>query len=405
LAAVVILAIETATRAGSLALLDGSTCVAAAGDPIRTHGERLPAEAVEFVVTAGRALSDVDLLAVVAGPGSFTGLRVGIAAVQGLALPTGRRVVPVPTLEAVVSGWLEASGPDGLVVTCMDGQRGDVFFALYDTAAATRFEECRVLIDASVGRPDEAVEQILARCQGRPLQFVSTGRFDHQQTWSGRLAAARFSALPGTLAESAARLAARRGDQAVPPHAIRPVYVRRPDAVLARARAAVRQNGGAGGGEGTFVFERVTDAARVAEVEAMQRRAFAHGWGAEALQWEVEHNAVARLYVLRDSQGAAVAYCACWIVVDELHINSLAVDEPYRRRGLARRLLGEVLADAVAAGARSATLEVRASNQAARALYEGFGFRVEAVRRDYYQTPREDAMVLWRRGLDAGGAR
>jgi ribosomal-protein-alanine N-acetyltransferase len=62
-------------------------------------------------------------------------------------------------------------------------------------------------------------------------------------------------------------------------------------------------------------------------------------------------------------------------------------------------MLVEVLADAVRSGARTATLEVRESNAAARALYEGLGFRVEATRRDYYQHPREDALVLWNRQL------
>jgi ribosomal-protein-alanine N-acetyltransferase len=94
-----------------------------------------------------------------------------------------------------------------------------------------------------------------------------------------------------------------------------------------------------------------------------------------------------------------VAYCACWIIFDELHINSLAVDENWRRRGVARYLLEGVLKEAAAAGARSATLEVRRSNEAARTLYEGLGFHVDAVRRDYYQHPREDALILWHRAL------
>jgi ribosomal-protein-alanine N-acetyltransferase len=87
------------------------------------------------------------------------------------------------------------------------------------------------------------------------------------------------------------------------------------------------------------------------------------------------------------------------MIFDELHINSLAVDERWRQQGIARRLLVGVLAEAVRAGARTATLEVRESNAAARALYEGLGFHVEGVRRDYYQHPREDALVLWHRRL------
>ena len=140
----------------------------------------------------------------------------------------------------------------------------------------------------------------------------------------------------------------------------------------------------------------------LAGVEALQRRTFTNPWGLDAIRWELEHTDVARLYVMRAPLGPVVAYCACWLVFDELHINSLAVDETWRRRGVAVRLLRAVIAEAVAAGARSATLEVRRSNDAARALYEGLGFRVEAVRRDYYQHPREDALILWHRGLRQG---
>jgi ribosomal-protein-alanine N-acetyltransferase len=137
----------------------------------------------------------------------------------------------------------------------------------------------------------------------------------------------------------------------------------------------------------------------LADVEALQRRAFTNPWGAEALRWELANTDVARLYVMRVAAGPLVAYCACWMVFDELHINSLAVEFDWRRRGLARRLLVHVFREAVRDGARSATLEVRRSNDAAIALYDRLGFRVEGVRRDYYQEPREDALVLWNRSL------
>jgi ribosomal-protein-alanine N-acetyltransferase len=140
-----------------------------------------------------------------------------------------------------------------------------------------------------------------------------------------------------------------------------------------------------------------------AAVEALQRRTFTNPWGTDAIRWELEHTDVARLYVCCAPAGALIAYCACWLIFDELHINSLAVDEGSRRRGMAQRVLHAVIAESVAAGARSATLEVRRSNDAARALYEGLGFRVEAVRRDYYTTPREDALILWHRTLSELG--
>ena len=85
--------------------------------------------------------------------------------------------------------------------------------------------------------------------------------------------------------------------------------------------------------------------------------------------------------------------------MDELHINNLAVRPSLRRRGVASALLRHILAEGARRGAIRATLEVRRSNEAARVLYERFGFSVSAVRHDYYTHPVEDALVLWRQGL------
>ena len=148
-----------------------------------------------------------------------------------------------------------------------------------------------------------------------------------------------------------------------------------------------------------FSITRASPGDDLSEVEALQRAAFTNPWGADSLRWELANTDVARLYLMRDPDRNLVAYCACWMILDELHINSLAVSEPWRGRSLARQLLRHVFRECVAAGAASATLEVRQSNKAARALYEALGFRVEATRRDYYQEPREDALILWHRSL------
>jgi len=86
-------------------------------------------------------------------------------------------------------------------------------------------------------------------------------------------------------------------------------------------------------------------------------------------------------------------------VLDELHINNLAVMPAHRRAGVATALLSGVLGDGARLGAKRATLEVRHSNVAAQRLYERFGFTVAGVRRKYYTNPVEDALVLWKEGL------
>jgi ribosomal-protein-alanine N-acetyltransferase len=86
-------------------------------------------------------------------------------------------------------------------------------------------------------------------------------------------------------------------------------------------------------------------------------------------------------------------------VLDELHINNLAVMPNLRRTGIGSTLLAFVLKKGVELGARRATLEVRRSNEAARLLYERAGFVVAGVRPGYYSKPVEDALVLWRDAL------
>jgi ribosomal-protein-alanine N-acetyltransferase len=135
---------------------------------------------------------------------------------------------------------------------------------------------------------------------------------------------------------------------------------------------------------------------------AVDAATFERPWTRAMYEWEWTHSDVARFYVAR-SGGAVIAYCAGWAIFDELHVNNLAVDPGWRRRGVASALLTFVLQDAAAEGATRATLEVRRSNDPARLLYERFGFTFAGVRTAYYREPVEDALVLWRNRPGRGG--
>jgi [ribosomal protein S18]-alanine N-acetyltransferase len=145
----------------------------------------------------------------------------------------------------------------------------------------------------------------------------------------------------------------------------------------------------------------------LAGVLAVDRVTFENPWTRDMYEWEARHSDVARLYVARDRAAGGdplVAYCAVWVIFDELHINNLAVHPDWRRRGVASALLQWVLDAAEREGAVRSTLEVRRSNDAARLLYERFGFTVAGTRPGYYRTPVEDALILWRGAPRAGPA-
>jgi ribosomal-protein-alanine N-acetyltransferase len=143
-------------------------------------------------------------------------------------------------------------------------------------------------------------------------------------------------------------------------------------------------------------IEQLTAASQIDEVLAIEEASFTNPWTRDMYQAELENRGVSYCYLAKDGDGRTVGFCSFWRVADELHINNLAVDPNSRRTGVATALLRQVLAEGARLGARRATLEVRRSNEAARLLYERFGFTVGGVRRAYYTKPTEDALVLWR---------
>ena len=150
-----------------------------------------------------------------------------------------------------------------------------------------------------------------------------------------------------------------------------------------------------------MTFERVRDPGASADIDAvaaLEADSFTNPWPREQLVWELTNSDVTRIFVLRNESGVIVAFCLCWVIFEELHINTLAVAPGERRQGLATLLMRYVLAETSKEGARKATLEVRASNQAALSLYERLGFRVTATRPGYYTNPDEDALILWLEG-------
>ena len=149
----------------------------------------------------------------------------------------------------------------------------------------------------------------------------------------------------------------------------------------------------------SIVVERVASADDLGGLLAVEEASFLNPWTREMYLAELENAGVSFCFLACDADGRSIGFCSFWRVLDELHINNLAVLPGYRRQGIASQILHRVFAEGRKVGAGRATLEVRRSNEIARRLYERFGFTVAGVRRGYYRHPEEDALVLWREGL------
>lgn len=149
----------------------------------------------------------------------------------------------------------------------------------------------------------------------------------------------------------------------------------------------------------TWTIVPLDAASQIDEVVAIEEASFTNPWTREMYLAELDNRGVSYCFLARDDAGATVGFCSFWRVLDELHINNIAVMPDRRRTGVGSALLAHILAEGARMGARRATLEVRRSNESARRLYERFGFTVAGVRRGYYTKPNEDALVLWRESL------
>jgi len=136
------------------------------------------------------------------------------------------------------------------------------------------------------------------------------------------------------------------------------------------------------------------------DVMAIELEAYPEPWTAGLFRDEIRNGCSFFYVLLKDSE--VVGYGGFWLVLDEAHITSVTVRDGYRGRGLGKRLVAFLLRLAGELGARTATLEVRASNIRAQGLYLGLGFSVVGVRAGYYPKSGEDAIVMLK---ELGGSR
>jgi tRNA threonylcarbamoyladenosine biosynthesis protein TsaB len=229
-----ILAVETSTRTGALALLEAGVVVAESRVNITvTHGERLLA-AIDGMLRAARwQLADLTAFAVAIGPGSFTGLRIGLSTVKGLAFATGRPVVGVPTLDGLAWSLPFCAYP---VCPMLDARKNEVYAAVYRTSDG-RLEG---LEPARAVAPAALAEELRRSMEG-PIVFLGDGVEPFAPVLTdilggrARLAPAALRLPSAATVGELGGWALARGD-ATDAAGLVPLYLRPSEAELARER-------------------------------------------------------------------------------------------------------------------------------------------------------------------------
>lgn len=135
------------------------------------------------------------------------------------------------------------------------------------------------------------------------------------------------------------------------------------------------------------------DLNEVLEIEVL---AFSTPWSRNSFLYELLENERAFYLTAKNEHGRVMGYVGMWIVFDEGHITNLATHPQYRRQGVARRLMDQLISESKERGVRYLTLEVRRTNSEAQELYQKLGFVHMGVRRKYYIDNNEDALIMWK---------
>jgi N6-L-threonylcarbamoyladenine synthase len=382
--------------------------VIASGDTLATRqaNSRLLPAVSEMLTNAGLRLSDMAAIVVGLGPGSFTGVRIGVATAKGLALGLSLPLYGVGTLDAIAWGaWLaKIRGSIGVIA---DAMRGEVYPARFELTD----KGVQRISAHTVAKPLDVAEQwqITATTSEPPL-LLGDGLLKHSEAFAG------YGFLPEELWRPcgagllhAWNAACQDGSQGSgDAGALVPIYTRLSDAEENErkrfaAAGELRQGAVLVAGETGAVSYRPMAAQDVSQVARLEAETFPEpneAWSPQMVQDELGFSDRSCWVAVLGNE--IKGFASGQIVAGQLSVLRVAVEAKARRKGVATRLLSRLIEDAKSLGCTTITLEVRASNTAAQALYRHFGL-IEVGRRPRYYaaldgsrdvTAREDAIVM-----------
>jgi len=394
------IAIEAATEHVEVLIrgADGSSLALEVEEVGHGHTRRLAPLVARALARAGIAPLAVRWVAADLGPGSFTGVRVGLATAEAIALASGVRVRGASSLASLA---LADGSPDALLVPLVPAGRRDVYAGFFRSGSRG---EVSLLGAPRVGRLPEilaAVAEWVPLAGVRRVRFLGPGAGRERASLEAAHPASteppfRFGGLSAEdLAGAVLSGGGPRAGLPGPGEALRPCYVR-----PAQAEERVRHAATAA----DPVTVRAMEARDLARIAALEREVFTDPWPETFFRGELSVPGVhARV---AEFDGEIAGYSVAWLGAGTGHLGNLAVVPARRRRGIARRLLADLLEGARGAGVEALTLEVRVSNDAAQALYRAHGFRLAGLRRRYYRDTGEDALIMrWRATVESGPQR
>jgi tRNA threonylcarbamoyladenosine biosynthesis protein TsaB len=383
-----VLALDSAGSACSAALWhDGRILAYRLAEMEHGHAEALIPMVQAVMAEADVSYGDLALIAASTGPGSYTGVRVGLAAARAIASAAGKPLTGVSSFDAIAA----ACAPDRPDLVALETRRADLYIQLFAPSGAADSPPAIVTEDELTNLFDAADTVLVAGdAAGRAVDLL---------TAAGRAARIHPTARHAD-ARVVARLAAERWINDGKTRSAEPIYLRPPDARTVAERAEAAR---------TRVTNLITaEAVHGPVMAALQQRCFDDRWSADAMTALLSQPGVTGALLLAADSQVPLGYGLLRSAAGEAEILTFGVDPRHRRAGHGRRILADLVQRARAAGAAMIFLEVANANRAAKALYEAAGFIMVGRRAGYYRGPRgiDDGLTYrldLRPGRDGGG--
>ena len=386
-----VLAIDSSGMTATVAVVEDTQTIAEYTVNFKkTHSQTL----LPMIDTMGKMieldLKSIDAIAVAGGPGSFTGLRIGSATAKGLGLALEKPLIHVPTVDGLAYNLY---GCQDIICPIMDARRKQVYTGMY-TFARRELEgskETELVLDVLEVQNASPIDELIERLNihGRPVVFLGDGVPVYQDVIREKMRVP-FSFAPASANRQRAAVVGALGIQYYKEGKFETAMEHQPDYL--RVSQAERERAEKERKAVVSIRQmKVEDAAAIAE---MEHQTFSDAWSEKAILDTLRNPKT--ICLVAEKIGKIVGYCIVYTADDEADIARIAVLKESRRFGVASELIHALDVICWENQIQIIMLDVRVSNDGARAFYEKHGFTQDGIRENYYKNPIEDAILMSR---------
>ncbi len=386
-----VLAIDSSGMTATVAVVEDTQTIAEYTVNFKkTHSQTL----LPMIDTMGKMieldLKSIDAIAVAGGPGSFTGLRIGSATAKGLGLALEKPLIHVPTVDGLAYNLY---GCQDIICPIMDARRKQVYTGMY-TFARRELEgskETELVLDVLEAQNASPIDELIERLNihGRSVVFLGDGVPVYQDVIREKMRVP-FSFAPASANRQRAAVVGALGIQYYKEGKFETAMEHQPDYL--RVSQAERERAEKERKAVVSIRQmKVEDAAAIAE---MEHQTFSDAWSEKAILDTLRNPKT--ICLVAEKIGKIVGYCIVYTADDEADIARIAVLKESRRFGIASELIHALDVICWENQIQIIMLDVRVSNDGARAFYEKHGFTQDGIRENYYKNPIEDAILMSR---------